>query len=135
VELSLKVCIITGKVFIRGHFQVRWFFNINVSNRIIKTYRKISKYQGNCFKFSKIILVEKIVKRKRYSYRISLTMVYFHIYANQNMFPILNVNRPYEDKTTKLFHCVHKRFAIFCLKKINGNKIGLLFFHSVVRPI
>jgi hypothetical protein len=23
VELSLKVCIITGKVFIRGHFQVR----------------------------------------------------------------------------------------------------------------
>ena len=97
-------------------------------------YRKISKYQGNCFKFSKIILVEKIVKRKRYSYRISLTMVYFHIYANQNMFLILNVNRPCEDKTTKLFHCVHKRFAIFCLKKINGNKIGLLFFHSVVRP-
>ena len=25
--LSLKVCIITGKVFIQGHFQVRWFLN------------------------------------------------------------------------------------------------------------
>ena len=36
VVLSLKVCIITEKVFIRGHFQVSAFWNKNVSNNIIK---------------------------------------------------------------------------------------------------